>query len=147
MLVHGDSNEMGKLKAALNQIYKDRIQILCPRNCQKVRFNLVSKKSAKIVGTLAKQIISEASKFRDQLVLEAQTSQQAQLTQMPPAGDAKNQDVEMRDCDDTFIKIDGIMVKQDFDMTIMAVNEVSKFTQLQSFNMRQSLHVEFQHDI
>lgn len=66
---------------------------------------------------------------------------------MPPAGDAKNQDVEMRDCDDTFIKIDGIMVKQDFDMTIMAVNEVSKFTQLQSFNMRQSLHVEFQHDI
>lgn len=49
----------------------------------------------------------------------------------------------MRDCDDTFIKIDGIMVKQDFDMTIMAVNEVSKFTQLQSFNMRQSLHVEF----
>lgn len=57
VLVHGDQNEMGKLKNALDASYKDKIQILTPKNCQQVRFNLVSKKTAKILGRLAKNIV------------------------------------------------------------------------------------------
>ena len=48
---------MSKLKNELMKEYKDRISILTPRNCQQVRFKLVSKKSAKIIGKLAKCII------------------------------------------------------------------------------------------
>jgi cleavage and polyadenylation specificity factor subunit 3 len=33
VLVHGDSNEMNKLKNALVGEYKDRISILTPKNC------------------------------------------------------------------------------------------------------------------
>jgi len=44
---------MKKLKAELNHIYRDKIQILTPRNCQMVRLKLVSKKNAKILGRLA----------------------------------------------------------------------------------------------
>lgn len=59
VLVHGDSNEMGKLKNALMKIYKEKISILTPTNCQPVRFKLVSKKSAKILGNLACLVIRD----------------------------------------------------------------------------------------
>ena len=64
VLVHGDQNEMGKLKNALVGIYKDSISILTPRNCQQVRFKLVSKKSAKIIGKLAKDVTQETNMLR-----------------------------------------------------------------------------------
>ena len=58
---------MGKLRDRLNSIYKDKIQILTPRNCQLVRFNLVSKKSAKIIGNLAKKVIEQAMMARERV--------------------------------------------------------------------------------
>ena len=57
VLVHGAQVEMGKLRDRISSIYKERIQILTPRNCQLVRFNLISKKSAKIIGNLAKKVL------------------------------------------------------------------------------------------
>ena len=57
VLVHGDQVEMGKLRDRLLSIYKDKIQIMTPRNCQLVRFKLILKKSAKIIGNLAKIVI------------------------------------------------------------------------------------------
>lgn len=57
ILVHGDSQQMKKLKGELSSKYHDKIQILTPRNCQLVKLKLVSKKSAKILGRLAKEVI------------------------------------------------------------------------------------------
>lgn len=37
--------------------YKDKVKVLTPKNCQPVRLKLVTKKSAKIIGRLAKQTI------------------------------------------------------------------------------------------
>ena len=48
---------MKKLKAELDLSYKQKIQIMMPRNCQLVRMKLLSKKSAKLMGRLAKQVI------------------------------------------------------------------------------------------
>lgn len=59
---------MGKLRDRLASIYKEKIQILTPRNCQLVKFNLISKKSAKIIGNLAKKVIQETIMLRDSLV-------------------------------------------------------------------------------
>jgi cleavage and polyadenylation specificity factor subunit 3 len=59
ILVHGDSQQMKKLRAELNHIYRDKIQIQTPRNCQLVKLKLLSKKNAKILGRLAKDIIHE----------------------------------------------------------------------------------------
>jgi len=58
---------MSKLKNALTGEYKDRISILTPKNCQQVRFKLVSKKSAKIIGKLAKTIMQETEKIKHNL--------------------------------------------------------------------------------
>jgi hypothetical protein len=59
---------MSKLKNALTGEYKDRISILTPKNCQQVRFKLVSKKSAKIIGKLAKTIMQETDRIKDHLI-------------------------------------------------------------------------------
>ena len=126
VLVHGDSNEMGKLKQALTQQYRNKIQILCPRNCQKVRFNLISKKSAKIVGQMAKQMIAETAKIRDMLIQDQRA--QIEIVDIPRPMGEPEEDVEMRHCEDNFIKIDGVMIRQDFDTTIMTPQDVEKFT-------------------
>ena len=70
ILVHGDQNEMKNLKNSLNEKYAALMQILTPRNCQMVKFNLVSKKSAKIIGNLAKKVISQTAELKERLVAE-----------------------------------------------------------------------------
>jgi len=59
VLVHGDGNEMKKLQNKLLSLYQDKIKVLTPKNCQPVRLKLVTKKSAKIIGKLAKRVIAE----------------------------------------------------------------------------------------
>jgi hypothetical protein len=48
--VHGDQNEMAKLKKELEIIWQDEINIVSPRNCQTVKFNFITQKSSKILG-------------------------------------------------------------------------------------------------
>ena len=55
---------MGKLKTELGLIYHEKIQILTPRNCQLVKLKLVSKKQAKILGRLAKEVITKHENLR-----------------------------------------------------------------------------------
>ena len=67
--------------------------------------------------------------------------------EIPRNINTKDDDVEMKDCDDTFIKVEGIMIKQDFDSSIMSPNDVSKYTPLQTLTLKQTMHVPFEHDI
>lgn len=54
VLVHGDSNEMMRLKNALTVRYEGKsIEVLTPRNCQTVEFTFKADRIAKAVGTLA----------------------------------------------------------------------------------------------
>lgn len=48
--MHGDQNEMAKLKKELEVIYPEGVNILAPRNCQTVKFNFSTNKSSKILG-------------------------------------------------------------------------------------------------
>jgi hypothetical protein len=41
----------------------------------------------------------------------------------------------MADCDDSYVKIDGILIKQDFDQLIMSPADVAVYTPLQSVSM------------
>ncbi len=54
MLVHGDANEMARLKASLVNRYEGKnVQILTPKNCQTVQLKFRGEKTAKVVGSLA----------------------------------------------------------------------------------------------
>ncbi|KAI8894305.1 beta-lactamase-like protein, partial [Globomyces pollinis-pini] len=56
VLVHGDSNEMGRLRSALQSKYAEReipLHIHTPRNCETVELHFRGEKTAKIIGHLA----------------------------------------------------------------------------------------------
>jgi len=42
---------MAKLKKELDIIYKEEVNVLAPRNCQTVKFNFVTDKSSKMLGS------------------------------------------------------------------------------------------------
>ena len=60
VLVHGEANEMARLKKALDNEYENDnetdITIHMPKNTEKVRFNFHGEKNAKVVGSLAHQL-------------------------------------------------------------------------------------------
>lgn len=59
VLVHGEQNEMGRLKAAIVREYEDdletRIEVHNPRNTQAVELHFRGEKTAKVMGALAVQ--------------------------------------------------------------------------------------------
>lgn len=143
VLVHGDQNEMSKLKNALLSEFKDKISILTPKNCQQVRFKLVSKKSAKIIGMLAKTVMHETETLRNELI-----AHQKNRKMLPPS----MPDVEMVDANqeedfENFVTVDGVLIKQDFDRFILDESEVDKYTPLQCASMEQTLFVKYSFDV
>eukprot|EP00164_Ancoracysta_twista_P019922 GFYU01035313.1.p1 GENE.GFYU01035313.1~~GFYU01035313.1.p1 ORF type:complete len:436 (-),score=138.36 GFYU01035313.1:81-1262(-) len=56
VLVHGDANEMGRLKQALLTKYEEKnVKVLSPKNCQAVELEFRGEKMAKTVGSLAEK--------------------------------------------------------------------------------------------
>lgn len=56
ILVHGEANEMGRLKQKLISLFSDRnTKIMSPKNCQSVEMSFSSEKMAKTIGRLAEK--------------------------------------------------------------------------------------------
>lgn len=56
ILVHGEANEMGRLKQNLINMFSDRnTKIMSPKNCQSVEMYFSSEKMAKAIGKLAEK--------------------------------------------------------------------------------------------
>uniref|UniRef100_A0A1S4C9I3 Cleavage and polyadenylation specificity factor subunit 3-I n=1 Tax=Nicotiana tabacum TaxID=4097 RepID=A0A1S4C9I3_TOBAC len=56
ILVHGEANEMGRLKQKLTSLFADgNTKIITPKNCQSVEMHFNSEKMAKTVGKLAEK--------------------------------------------------------------------------------------------
>jgi hypothetical protein len=147
VLVHGDSQQMKKLKGDLDLSYKQKIQIMMPRNCQLVRMKLLGKKNAKLLGALAKSVVLKQQALDSQSILEG-----PRMKQLENGGDEK--DVEMANEDEIDFKqvdIAGVFIKHDFDQIVVAEDEeeVERFTagDLLCSQMRQQLSVPFEHDI
>lgn len=139
---------MGKLRDRLVSIYKEKIQILTPRNCQLVRFKLDSKKSAKIIGNLARKIVEQTLQVRSRIANGIPPAIQSAEDVMMADEEGKTAEVGVADDDlSNYVTVDGVIIKQDFDHLIMEENEVDKYTPLQSATMEQTLYVPYQHDI
>jgi len=57
ILVHGDANEMGRLRSALQSKYAEKehpMQIYTPKNCETIELHFKGKKQAKVIGEMAK---------------------------------------------------------------------------------------------
>ena len=78
---------MRRLKGELNQIYREKIQIMNPRNCQLVRLKLESQKSAQILGRLAQEVITQTNEIKEQMASNIERP-----IQLPQIEDAKMED-------------------------------------------------------
>ncbi|CAI9103806.1 OLC1v1002368C1 [Oldenlandia corymbosa var. corymbosa] len=57
ILVHGEANEMGRLKQKLVSVFADgNTKIITPKNCQSVEMYFTSEKMAKTIGKLAEKV-------------------------------------------------------------------------------------------
>ena len=149
---------MGKLRDRLQSIYTERMQIMTPRNCQLVRFNLISKKSAKIIGNLAKKVVQQTIMAKQNMANSMPQPMQA-IEDGAPVLDidqdmldeqAQAAQEEMKEEEEdlsNYVTVDGVIIKQDFDYLIMEETEVDKYTPLKSATMDQTLWVPYEHDI
>lgn len=128
---------------------------MMPRNCQLVRMKLLSKKSAKVLGTLAKQVIEKQIALQ-QHALESQSIREGMRFEKNEdmvdegAVELKN-DQQFEEEDFNEVDISGIFIKHDFDHVILDADadEIARYTSgdLACSTMRQSLQVPFEHDI
>lgn len=71
ILVHGEANEMSRLKQALLGIYEDgSVRISSPRNCQAVRMEFIAQKVARVVGALAGEAAASGRRLAGVLVVK-----------------------------------------------------------------------------
>jgi cleavage and polyadenylation specificity factor subunit 3 len=126
ILVHGEANEMGRLKSALLRTYSDgSIMISSPKNCQTVEIEFRQEKVAKVVGKLTKSSSIVAEEGAQEEVILSANSKTSGL-----------QDGDL---------LSGIIVRKDFNDRIMSVEDLSSYTPLNVTTISQTLKVPFFH--
>eukprot|EP00301_Raphidiophrys_heterophryoidea_P006490 c12617_g1_i2.p1 GENE.c12617_g1_i2~~c12617_g1_i2.p1 ORF type:complete len:654 (+),score=154.22 c12617_g1_i2:38-1999(+) len=95
VLVHGDPNEMKRLKDSLSLEHGDKIQIHMPQNQETVEIQFQGEKFAKVVGRLATSATEDES------------------------------------------MIEGVLLAKDFDYTMVAPDELEKYTDLATASLHQ----------
>ncbi|XP_047031050.1 cleavage and polyadenylation specificity factor 73 [Helicoverpa zea] len=68
VLVHGEQNEMSRLKAALQREHRGRLHIHTPRNTQQLALTFRGDKTAKVMGSLAMEVPEPGSQLQGILV-------------------------------------------------------------------------------
>ncbi|KAF3985719.1 hypothetical protein FT663_03814 [Candidozyma haemuli var. vulneris] len=148
ILVHGDSNPMGRLKSALLSKYSsrkgtdDEVKVFNPRNCEEVTIGFKGAKMAKVVGSLA-----EAQMELIKKALHEQETK-AKIEEVDDNGVKKEDDMAVEKSDDatkkededdtekgtkiidTGIRISGVLISKDFDMNIMSLEDLPEYSQL-----------------
>eukprot|EP01113_Clastostelium_recurvatum_P039058 TRINITY_DN5921_c0_g1_i1.p1 TRINITY_DN5921_c0_g1~~TRINITY_DN5921_c0_g1_i1.p1 ORF type:complete len:456 (+),score=43.02 TRINITY_DN5921_c0_g1_i1:186-1553(+) len=130
VLVHGDANEMSRLKQSLVAKYEGKnVTVHSPKNCQTLDLEFRSEKVAKIVGSLATPLV-------ESLVVKADPSQKE------ATADATDTLIKPTRRDVT-VKVSGVIVRKDFAHSIMSPEELGTFTQLKTNIMNQKLSVPY----
>ena len=134
VLVHGDQNEMAKLQKELNERYRERINVLSPRNCQPVQFQFVTERVTRVLGQLA-AVCGEDEVLPAQLELEA--------PMIVGGEERKEEDVVKKEMKNNYVEINGIFMTHDFEHLILQEEEVNNFTSLNKRRLTQTQYIPF----
>ncbi|XJO71611.1 hypothetical protein BDV3_001096 [Batrachochytrium dendrobatidis] len=149
ILVHGDSNEMGRLRSALQSRYAERevpLHIYTPRNCETVELVFRGEKMAKVVGLLAqstlqdtkpsKTSITELKQDLDEIVVKEEPSDEpTNALTLPTQQSSETTDVSVQIKDGTVLK--GILVSKDFAFQIVSPGDLDTFSTLHTVSLIQ----------
>ncbi|PAA49978.1 hypothetical protein BOX15_Mlig005746g1 [Macrostomum lignano] len=100
VLVHGEQNEMLRLRSALLRQYEDepdyRLDIFTPKNCESVSLHFRGEKTAKVVGSLAKSAPTEGQPLSGILMKKNFSYHLVHETDLPTYTDLATSEVTQR---------------------------------------------------
>lgn len=191
ILVHGDSNPMGRLKSALLSRYasrrrtKEEVSVFSPRNCDPLEIEFKGMRMAKVLGTLAEYELEllqrleqeekpAPGKIEDVTIKEESTDavkeepqdgqpeekpdgevkqeEQAVKTEGEANTDVKTEEVKTEEKTEEVkseepeevkgIRVSGVLISKDFDMSIMNMEDLPEFTQLTTSMVRSNIKLK-----
>lgn len=160
ILVHGESNPMGRLKSALLSKYSSRkgtdqeVKVYNPRNCDEVKLAIRGMKVAKALGLLAEEQLAYL-KMEIQEKLEKDDMKIEELN---------DHDIEKKDEDITEVStnmkepengaiirseqpLSGVLVSKDFDLSLLHLQDLHEFTQLSTSIVKSKISLKIISDI
>lgn len=164
ILVHGDSNPMGRLKSALLSKYSSRkgteeeVKVFNPRNCEDLLIGIKGAKVAKVVGLLAE---SEIGLVRDFLEKKQAESKIIELKEedmdvvaekeTEQSQDNKVNGEEAKEPEETFISsgivLSGVLISKDFDLNLLQLEDLQEYTQLSTSFVKSNVRLKIQGSI
>ncbi|OBA17038.1 Metallo-hydrolase/oxidoreductase [Metschnikowia bicuspidata var. bicuspidata NRRL YB-4993] len=176
ILVHGDSNPMGRLKSALLSRYSSRkgteeeVRVFNPRNCEDLQIGITSAKIAKVVGSLAeaesrliKDFMSKELKKskieeihdeeeikdeRNDVKMNENPADQLQAEVSTKATNGKKTDEKVEDkLINSGIIVSGVLISKDFDLNLLQLDDIHEFTQLTTSVVKSNIKLKIESSV
>lgn len=168
ILVHGDSNPMGRLKSALLSRYSSRkgtdeeVKVFNPRNCEELLIGIKGAKFAKVVGTLAEEefiLLKEAlaNKIKEKKIepiedesMEDSNEQKDDIKKETPTTESISKTEEEKAEEQrisTGVAISGVLISKDFDLNLLQLEDLQEFTQLSTSVVKSNIKLKIQANV
>lgn len=167
ILVHGDSNPMGRLKSALLSRYSSRkgteeeVKVFNPRNCEELLIGIKGAKFAKVVGSLAeeelrllKEVLAKHINEKkiepvdDEIMEEAKeedgnVKQESIVSENVKSEEEKPEEQRIS----TGVAISGVLISKDFDLNLLQLEDLQEFTQLNTSVVKSNIKLKIQANV
>lgn len=172
ILVHGDSNPMGRLKSALLSRYSSRkgtdeeVKVYNPRNCENLLIGIQGVKIAKVLGSLAEAELKLVKEFLDKRASEQKITEVTDVEMKTENDDEVKKETEEADKSEvktektektekepenkfvgTGIAVSGVLISKDFDLNLLQLEDLSEFTQLTTSVVKSNIKLKIQANI
>lgn len=169
ILVHGDSNPMGRLKSALLSRYSSRkgteyeVKVFNPRNCDELAIPIKGTKSAKAVGSLAEsqilllkeQIAAKIEQEQENKIEEIEEDEENKIEvddehKKKPEEVKEVKEEETEDSRDVIVSthgVSGVLISKDFDLSLLQLQDLHEFTLLSTSIVKSKINLAINSDI
>lgn len=161
ILVHGDSNPMGRLKSALLSRYSSRkgteeeVKVFNPRNCEDLLIGIKGAKVAKVVGLLAEGEIGYVREFLEKKQAESKLIELKEEDMDEVAEDniavkreIKESSEDSKEQEEKFISsgivLSGVLISKDFDLNLLQLEDLQEYTQLSTSFVKSNVRLKIQ---
>lgn len=164
ILVHGESNPMGRLKSALLSKYsslkgtENEVKVFNPRNCDELKIAIKGLKVAKVLGSLAQeQITLLKEEINEKLKLDAEKAE-VKIEEVDSEMEIENGNKKETETKDEETKEDfetistgkvlsGVLVSKDFDLSLLQLQDLHEFTQLSTSIVKSKINLKINAEI
>lgn len=168
ILVHGESNPMGRLKSALLSKYSSRkgteqeVKVFNPRNCDELRLKIKGLRIAKVLGSLGEEQLSMLKREIDRRV-EEQNVKVEEIKEEEIEEEKEDKDVDMEGAEQVKKEeeeevngesvitaeqpVSGLLVSKDFDLNLLQLQDLHEYTQLSTSIVKSKINLKINANI